>query len=86
MNKDLTYRQRIARIASVGIVAFVLMWFGVGFGLFEKLNGVDNNTQRVIAFFIVACGAVWLFAIICTMSVWLENWLLEKLKQMEKDA
>ena len=84
MSKNLTYKQRIVRIASIGIVAFILMWIGVGFA---KLAGVDDyNTQQVLAFFILACGAVWLFAILSALISMLENWILKKIEHMKKDV
>ena len=84
MSEYLTHRQRMVRIVSVGIVAFALMWLGIGFA---KLGGTnDYNTQEVLAFFILACGAVWLFAIICALVVMLENWVSKKIEKLDKDA
>ncbi len=84
MSKDLTYRKRMVRIGSIGVVAFVLMWIGVTVAAFAGIN--DHNTQQVISFFILACGSVWIFAILSAIVAWLENWILKKIKQMEKDA
>lgn len=89
MSKDLTYwmasfRQRMIRIGSIGIVAFVLMWIGVGLARFAGID--DHNTQQVISFFILACGSVWLFAILSAIVAAFENWTLKKIKRFEKDA
>lgn len=84
MSKDLTYRQRMARIVSIGVVAFVLMWIGVGLSRFAGIN--DYNAQQVITFFILACGSIWLFAILSAIVTSFENWTLKKIKRFEKDA
>ena len=74
----------MTHIVSIGIVAFVLMWIGIGFA---RLGGiVDYNTQQVLAFFILSCGAVWLFALLSAAIAILENWLLKKAKQMKENA
>lgn len=89
MNKDLinwvgSFQQRMIRIGSIGIVAFGLMWIGVGLARFAGID--DHNTQQVIAFFILACGSVWLFAILSAIVASFENWTLKKIKRFEKDA
>jgi len=84
MSKDLTYQQRMVRIGSIGIVAFVLMWIGVVLARFAGI--VDYNTQQVLTFFILACGAVWIFALLSAAIAILENWILKKLEQTDKNA
>lgn len=65
MNKDLTYRQRIVRMASIGIVSFTLMIITV---FIIKLGIItDINTQRLTVFFILATSVVWLTAIISAL-------------------
>jgi len=84
MNKNLTYKQRLVRIASISIVSFVSMSitaFVAGLGIIT-----NPNTQLLAAFFILATGMVWIASIMSALVAILENWVLKKTEQMKENV